>query len=294
MKKNNLIKWFIGIAILALAAFAIFRFTSKDEIKGEKVEVKKGDIATYYNFSGSIEAKNKSNLFAELPLQINEFLVKEGENVKEGDILYKTSTGEEIKSKIDGQVYKIEVEEDAQISPGTKIIEIVNYKDLELKVKVDEYDLNAISIGTKAEIIINALDKSIDGEVVKIEKQGVYTNGITFFDTIISIEKDDAIRIGMSAEAMVLDKESRDTKILPMKAIKFRDDNSPYVEIKTEEKIEEKEIEIGISDGVNVEVKSGLELGDQVFIPRSQVTNFGPPEGVENFNDDESGVDKDE
>lgn len=273
-------KWIAGILVLALIGFFVFRITRKDEVKGEEIEVKQGDISTYYNFAGSISAKNRSILFAELPIQISEFEVEEGEKVEKGDLIYKTSIGEKIKSDIDGEVYKIEVEKDAQISPGTNIMEIVDYNDLELKVNVDEYDLKSIKEGSEVEITINALDKTIKGEVVEISKQGEYINGITLFETIISIENSDNIRIGMSAEARALNEESKSTAILPMSAIKFRDDNTAYVKVKKEEKIEEIDIELGITDGVNVEIVSGLKAGDKIFIPRTMQNNFGPPEGV--------------
>lgn len=291
MNKKNISKWIIGITVLALLAFLVVRLTAEKDIQGEEIEVKEADISTYYNFAGSVEAKNKSNIFAELPVQISEFLVEKGEMVEKGDVIYKNSQGQEVKADISGEVSKISVEEDAQIAPGTEIMEIVDYNELELKVKVDEYDLNSIKIGTEVDVTVNALDKTFKGEIVDIAKQGVYMNGVTFFETIISIEDEKDIRVGMSAEAKVLNEESKKTALLPMKAIKFRNDNAPYVNIKKDETLEEKEIEIGITDGVNVEIKSGLEIGDKVFIPKAETSNFGPPEGVRgpDGEDDESG-----
>lgn len=280
MNKNNLWKWFLGIMIVGLVVFLIFKLTSSKDISGEEIEVKKSDISTYYNFSGSIEAKNKSTLYAELPLQISEFLVNKGDQVKKDDVLYKNNLGEKVKADIAGEISKIQVEEDAQLSPGTEIMEIVDYSELELKVKVDEYDLNSIKLGTPVDVTVNALDKTFKGEIVNIEKQGVYMDGVTFFETIISVNNEDSIRVGMSAEAKVLDKQSKQTKILPMTAISFRNDNSPYVKIKKDKNVEERDIKIGVTDGVNVEVKSGLELGDKVFIPQKEQSNFGPPEGA--------------
>ena len=289
MNQKSITKWIVGILVLALIGFIVFSFTKKEEVRGDEIEVEEGDIATYYNFAGSISAKNRSVLFTDLPVQINEFYLEEGERVEKDDILYKTSTGEEKKADISGEVYKIEVEKDAQLTPGTKIMEVVDYNNLELKVNVDEYDLKSIKEGTEVEITINALEKTVKGEVVEISKQGEYINGITLFETIISIENSKDIRIGMSAEAKVLDQESKNTAVLPMTSINFRSDNTPYVNIKKEEKVEEKEIEIGITDGVNVEVLAGVKIGDKVFIPRKAQNNFGPPEGVRESRD-ESGA----
>lgn len=287
MNKNNSWKWILGIVVVALAAFLIFRLTSSEGVKGEEIEVKKGDISTYYNFAGSIEVKNKSTLYAELPLQISEFLVNKGDKVNKGDAVYKDNLGQQIKADIAGEVSKIEAEEDAQLTPGTEIMEIVDYSQLELKVKVDEYDLNSIKVGTPVDVTVNAIDKTFKGEVVNIERQGVYMDGVTFFETTISVNNEEGIRVGMSAEAKVLDEESKQTKILPMTAISFKNDNTPYVKIKNEKNVEEKEIEIGVTDGVNVEIKSGLELGNKVFVPKVEQNNFGPPEGVRNSNDQE-------
>lgn len=52
-------------------------------------------------------------------------------------------------------------------------------------------------------------------------------------------------------------------KIL-LSAIEFKNDNSAYVNIKEDNQIEEKKIELGITDGVNVEIKSGIEVGDKI------------------------------
>ena len=280
MKKKNIYKWAIGAVVLVLAVFFIFRVTSKGEIKGDLVEVKEGDVSTYYSFSGSVEAKNRKIYFAEAPLQVSEFLVEEGEKVEKDTPLYKNTVGEEIKSDIDGEVFGIQVDENAQINPGTKIMEVVNYSDLKLKVKVDEYDLNSIEVGTEVDVTINSLDKTFKGEIVSISKEGVYMNGVTFFETIISIEKDENIKVGMSAEAKVLNEESKNVGILPMKAIKFKEDNTPYVTIKIDEELESKDIEVGVTDGVNVEIKSGLNIGDKVFIQSMEQNTFGPPPGV--------------
>ena len=91
MNKKNISKWIIGITVLALLAFLVVRLTAEKDIQGEEIEVKEADISTYYNFAGSVEAKNKSNIFAELPVQISEFLVEKGEMVEKGDVIYKNS-----------------------------------------------------------------------------------------------------------------------------------------------------------------------------------------------------------
>ena len=280
-KKNTGMKWIIAIVIIGvIAAVMIPRLTKAKDVAGDEVEVKTGSIKTYYSFSGSIEAKNRQTVFADQPIQISELMVKAGDMVVKDDVLYKTNRGVNIKSEIDGEVLEVYVEEDEQIAPGTKIIDVVDYKDLQLKVKVDEYDLKSINIDQIANVTIHALNKDFEGIITDIPKEGVYMNGVTFFNTTISIVNEGDILVGMSAEAKVLNQTSDNAPILPMTAIKFKEDNTPYVNTKVEGVLDEVELEIGITDGINAEIKSGLSVGDKIFVPKSNIVRFGPPEGM--------------
>lgn len=279
--KNNGFKWIIGlIIVVVIAGFVLRKIRSPREIVGDEIEVKSGDISTYYSFSGSIEAKNRQTIFAEQAIQIKEFKVQVGDMVEKDDVIYETNRGVEVKSEIDGEVLEIFVDEDEQLMPGSKIIEIVDYKDLQLRVKVDEYDLKSITKDIKANITIHALNKDFEGIVTDIAKEGTFMNGVTFFNTTISIVNEGDILVGMSAEAKVLNESANDVAILPMTAIKFKDDNSPYVNVKKEGLIEIVDIELGITDGINVEIKSGVSTSDKVFIPKKVTNAFGPPEGM--------------
>ena len=78
-------------------------------------------------------------------MQIKEIKAQEGQTVSTDTVLLTTVAGEEIKPGIAGEVSSIEADENAQLMPGAKLIDIVDYSDLQLKVQVDEYDLSANS-----------------------------------------------------------------------------------------------------------------------------------------------------
>lgn len=281
MKKNKWLKWMlIIIGIAAIVFYVLPKIESSKEIVGDEIEVKSGDITTYYSFTGNVEAKNRQIIFAEQAVQIDEFNVNVGDIVQKDDILYKTNRGVDVKSEINGEILDIFIQEDEQLMPGAKIIEIVDYKDLQLNVKVDEYDLKTIKEETPVNITIHALNKEFKGIVIDVAKEGENMNGVTFFDTKISIENPEDILVGMSSEAKVLNKSANNIAILPITAVKFMDNNRPYVNIKQDGKVVDKDIELGITDGVNVEIKSGLNIGDLVFTHEEAINNFGPPEGV--------------
>lgn len=282
-QKNKWLKLMLVIVVIGAAgAFFLPKIGAPKEVELDELEVKSGDISTYYSFSGSIEAKNRQIIFADQAVQIKEFNVEIGDIVQKDDILYKTNRGVDVKSKIDGEILNIFVQEDEQLMPGAKIIEIVDYKDLQLKVKVDEYDLKTIEKDAPVNITIHALNKDFEGMVTDVAKEGVNMNGVTFFSTNISIENPGEILVGMSAESKILNESATNTNILPITAVNLRDDNSPYVKIKHDGVTEDKDVELGITDGINIEIKSGLEPGDKVYIPKEEGNKFVSPRGAAN------------
>ncbi|WP_303861730.1 efflux RND transporter periplasmic adaptor subunit [Alkalibaculum bacchi] len=256
----------VGSIIIGIVAVAV-AFASKPEVTiYESAEAKKGDITTYYHFSGNIESQNKQNVIADKVMQITEIKVEEGDMVKEGDVLFETSYGEDIESKINGEISTIHVEEDEQVMAASPLIDITDYKNMEIIVKVDEYDLGAIKENMDATVTISAIDKEIMGKIKSISKEGQVENGVTFFTATIDLEEEENIKIGMSAEIKVLSHEVKDVVSLPMSAIQFEDNNEAYVQKKDENReIYKEKIEVGINDGITVEIKKGVSAGETVY-----------------------------
>jgi len=271
-------KWVIWVVFaILLTGGLISTLLRPRQAAGSEVIAVVGNIQTFYSFSGSVEAKNRQTVFAQQAVRIRELNVGEGDAVAVDDLLYTTSGGENVKAKINGEVLRLYVQEGEQLMPGNKVMEIVDYSDLQLVVKVDEYDLSAIKNGVSADVTIHALGKEIEGRVSEVSREGVHMNGVTFFTAVISLEADVDILVGMSAEAKVL-KESADNVVtLSMAAVQFDSENNPYVYINNGSEQRTVNLILGITDGFNVEVKSGLAAGDVVFVPAREVTDFDPP-----------------
>ena len=237
-----------------------------------------GNLATNYSFSGSIEAKNRETVLADKAMQIKEIKVQEGAAVTTETVLMTTVVGGEIKPKIAGEVSSIYIEENAQLMPGAKLFDIVDYKDLQLKVQVDEYDLSAVAKDKDSTITIHSLNKDVSGKITDVSKEGEYTNGVTNFTATISLPKDSNLRVGMSAEAKVINQSVSNVVLLPMSAIQFdANNNHPYVLVKDSSNLPRTVgITVGINDGVHAEIKSGVTANDIVLVPPIvQATGFG-------------------
>lgn len=268
------------IIVIAGAAFVMPRLLPKTAAY-ESVEAKNGDIKTYYSFSGNVEAKNRQSVIAEKVMQISEINVKEGEQVKKEDVLFTTTTGDEITAKIDGEVSRIDIEENEQVMAGIVLMEIVDYKNLQVNIKLDEYSIPALEVGKDATVYMNAIDKEIKGSINSISKEGQVVNGVTYFTAVIDLDKNKAIKVGMSAEVKFLSESVSNVVTIPMYAVQFDDDNKPFVYLKDEnDKYIKTDIKTGINDGTSVEVESGVKSKEVIYYKKvtasSNNDGFGP------------------
>lgn len=283
--KAKLLAW--SLIIIAAALLLIRPLLAPQTFTGQEIKPTRGNLTTFYSFSGSVEAKNRQTLFAEKALQIKEIKLEAGQTVKKDDVIMTTTFGEKIKAKIDGEISKIYVEENAQLMPGAKLVDIVDYSDLQINVKVDEYDLAAISKDKEASITIHALAKDVKGKIAEVSKEGTYMNGVTFFTATIALEPDSDIKVGMSAEAKVLDRSVENVLMLPVSAISFDASNKPFVELKAEKGIRAAQLEIGLTDGINAEILAGISQEDTIIVNKTAQSRFTMgfgrrPQGMQN------------
>lgn len=286
--KKRIVFSIIIVAIVGIVAYILFKPSASTY---EAVTAKKGDITTYYSFSGNVETKNRQTVMAEKVIQISEINVKEGDIAKEGDVLITTTTGDEIKAEIGGEVVNLNIEENETVMGGIKLLEIVDYANLQINVKVDEYDIGQLKKGMETTVKIGALDKELKGKITDISKEGQVMNGVTFFLATIDLEKDESLKVGMSAEVKLVSKQVLGAVTLPIKAIQFDDDNKPYIfKENADGKAVRGEIETGINDGTIVEIKSGVSEGETILYATASNSGTGFMGGRRNRDNSDGGT----
>ena len=156
--------------------------------------------------------------------------------------------------------------------PGTEMATIADMSDLIFKGTVDEIDVGKLSVGMLARIKVGALPTDVvTGHVSRIAPQAQQKEGATLFDVEIELDPTNRItlRAGYSANADVIIREKKDVLVLPERLVTFEDGGKKTtVEIPGEgPKAQPKKVDIktGISDGLNVEVLSGLAKGAKVI-----------------------------
>jgi HlyD family secretion protein len=155
--------------------------------------------------------------------------------------------------------------------PGTEMATIADMSDLIFKGTVDEIDVGKLSMGMTARIKVGALPTDVvTGKVQRIAPQAQQKEGATLFDVEIELDPGQKItlRAGYSANADVIIREKKDVLVLPERLVLFEDGGKKtFVELPNADPKKEptkKEIKTGISDGLNVEVVSGVSKGQKV------------------------------
>ncbi len=155
--------------------------------------------------------------------------------------------------------------------PGTELATIADMSDLIFKGTVDEIDVGKLRVGLPTRIKVGALPTDVvTGSVSRIAPQAQQKEGATLFDVEIELEKNDKIvlRAGYSANADVIIREKKDVLIVPERVVTFEDGGKKaFVELpgaNPKEEPKKTEIKLGISDGMNAEVVSGLKKGEKV------------------------------
>jgi HlyD family secretion protein len=160
-------------------------------------------------------------------------------------------------------------------NPGTTIATIANMGDMIFDGRVDESEVAKIKEGMKLDIKIGAIDKErFEGKLEYIAPQGKEIEGAIQFEIKAALVQKVGmfIRAGYSANAdIVLDEKKHVLSI--REALVQYDNGKPFVEVETgPQTFTRHDVELGLSDGIKVEVLKGVAMGDKVKVPE----NAGP------------------
>jgi len=178
-----------------------------------------------------------------------------------------------IRSTIQGMVLDVPVEvgnsviESNTFNDGTTIATVADMGEMIFEGKVDETEVGKIKPGMNLMLSIGAIENhTFDANLEYISPKGVEDNGAIQFEIKADVKLQDNyfIRAGYSANAdIVLDKKDS-VMVIEESLLKF-DKDSTYVEVETApQQFEKRYITTGISDGVNIQVLSGLKMDDKI------------------------------
>lgn len=181
-----------------------------------------------------------------------------------------------IRSTIDGLILDVPIKVGNSVimsntfNDGTTIATVADMGDLIFRGNVDETEVGKIAVGIPVKITLGALqDMSFNATLEYISPKSIENNGANQFEIKAAITVPDSvtIRSGYSANAEMELQRANDVLSIPESALEFKGD-STFVFLLTDsvsgQKFERKSVITGVSDGINVEIKSGLKENEFV------------------------------
>ncbi|WP_299891407.1 efflux RND transporter periplasmic adaptor subunit [uncultured Lacinutrix sp.] len=263
---------------------------NEQSLVGANGEIANSKIS--YNNSKTIYDRNK-NLFdkgvisrqdfenSELALNQAKQRLDQAQNnyqiIKRGSLSGGGSANTSITALIPGTILEIPIREGDQViqsnnfNAGTTIATIADMSKMIFEGKVDEAEVGKLEEGKEIKVILGAInEKEFPAKLTFVAPKGQEENGAVQF-TIkadVTVEQSTKIRAGYSANAEI-EMESKDSVLVVKESLlQFnRITEKPFVEIQKEDNsFEKKNVILGISDGINVEITEGVEEGDKIKV----------------------------
>ena len=208
-------------------------------------------------------------------------LIKEGASRRSGG-----TTNTVVKSTIDGMVLDIPIKEGNSViesntfNDGTTIATVADMTDMIFEGNVDESEVGKIRQGMALILKIGAIEgRTWDAGLEYISPKGVALDGAIQFEIRAALnisDSTDFIRAGYSANAdIVLD--SRDSVLVVNESLLQFEGDQVFVEVEVgDQQYERRDLEVGLSDGIKIEVLSGITIDDKIKQPNTNLTGgFG-------------------
>ena len=187
------------------------------------------------------------------------------------------SANTNIRATVAGTVLEIPVEKGDQViasnsfNAGTTVATIADLNKMIFEGKVDEAEVGKLVIGMPLEVNLGAVeDKSLEAKLKFIAPKGNEEQGAVQFKIEADLFLNDSIfvRAGYSANASLVLERKDSVMAISESLLQFdTKTEEPYVEIEVgDQKFERRDIEIGISDGVNVEIITGISEDDKIKV----------------------------
>lgn len=210
-------------------------------------------------------------------------LVKEGATRGQGaaSTLIVTSTA-------DGMVIDVPVKVGFSViqannfNPGTTVAVVADMDDMIFEGRVDEAEVAKIKEGMKLQIKVGAIEKEqLEGVLEYISPKGKTVDGAIQFEIKAAVKQKPGmqIRANYSANADIVLDEKKNVLAIREALVQY-DKDKPYVEVETKpQTFEKRDIKVGLSDGIKVEVVAGVTESDKIKIPETAGPAMGPMGG---------------
>lgn len=170
-----------------------------------------------------------------------------------------------LRSPFDGTIASVKFSAGDKVTAGSIVATIITNQQV-AKISLNEVEVAKVKLGQKATMTFDALDNlSITGKVVQIDTIGTVSQGVVTYNVTVAFDvQNEQVRPGMSTTVDIVIDVRQDVLIVPSAAVKTQG-NQHYVQILENGGPKNQIVEIGTSNGTDMEITSGLAEGQEVI-----------------------------
>jgi macrolide-specific efflux system membrane fusion protein len=301
MKKKKWIWILILAAIIASGAWWKWKRNGdeKSAEQFEAIEVVRGNIEVTIQATGVVQPQNRVEIKPSVSGRMEEILVHEGDKIKEGQIVAWMSSTDRaalldaarargvetlaywkdmykptpLVAPLDGTIISRLMEPGQTATPQDTVLAMSD--TLIVEAQVDETDLAQLHLGQEVTVTLDAYPKeNFPARVTHIAYEAETVNNVTIYKVEVMPKKmPDFVRSGMTANVMFTAVSAKEVLLVPAEAVS--DENGTQT-VRIPGSMDPKkpfsrEVQTGLTDGKNIEIKDGLKEGARVLVTRMQM-----------------------
>ncbi|NNJ10108.1 efflux RND transporter periplasmic adaptor subunit [Chloroflexales bacterium ZM16-3] len=165
-----------------------------------------------------------------------------------------------------GVVSQVNIVPGSAVGSGTAALTLVNRDPLHVDLKLNENDIAMVQLGQPVSLTIDAIsDWKADGTVSYIAPAAETTNDVVTYRVRVSFPDADAqVKVGMTANLEIVTATREDALLVPNSALQPKGAGRVVLVPNADGTTREVDVTIGLSDGINTEILSGLSAGETV------------------------------
>ncbi|MCR4621684.1 MAG: efflux RND transporter periplasmic adaptor subunit [Clostridiales bacterium] len=264
---RRLIIFLLILAVLATAGyFIIQKLKSQYTVNYQAYTVTTGTISNSLSFNGTLQAINNTTYSAASDATVRMLYVKKGDEVKQGDMLLRYSTGKTVTADFDGTVNQLLISEGVEVKEGDELIQLVDFEHMKVSIRVDEYDISDVKIGDECRITATATEDTFTSTIADINYTSSSSGSVAYYTATAYVDVKGGVYPGMQVTVTIPQDEASNVVILKEDALSFDRTNQAFVYMLGEDgSLQPVYVKTGVSNGNYVEIKQGLVSGDTVY-----------------------------
>ena len=273
---RRLIVLLIVLAVLGMIGLSIYRSLKQEyTVVYDAYTASTGTISNALSFSGSLALIDSKTYTASGDATVRGVYAAVGDKVTKNQRRVCLSDGTTVTADFDGTVNVLEKKKDDEVYTGDTLVQIADFDHMKVTMRIDEYDITDVAVGQDCVITVTATEQQIESSIATINFISTANYNVAYYTATAYVDVPEGMQIypGMQVTVSIPKEEAKDVVVLKADALTFdRQNNASVYKQKADGTFEQVAVEVGVSNGNYVEIKSGVAAGETVYAEGKAVT----------------------